>query len=48
MKKLIILNQKIIEWKKGEIKQNYFNPNKKFKVITILSLLKGESHLIMF
>ena len=42
MKKLIILNQKIIEWeKKGEIKQNYFNPNKKFKVITILSFVKG-------
>ena len=42
MKKLIILNQKIIEWeKKGEIKQNYFNPNKKFKVITILSFVIG-------
>ena len=50
MKKLIILNQKIIEWeKKGEIKQNYFNPNKKFKVITILSLVtegKPSNHVL--
>ncbi len=42
MKKLIILNQRIIDWeKKGEIKQNYFNPNKKFKIITILSFVTG-------
>ena len=50
MKKLIILNQKIIEWeKKGEIKQNYFNPNKKFKVITILSFVtegKPSNHVL--
>ena len=42
MRKLIILNQKIIEWeKKGEIKKNYFNPNKKFNDITILSFVIG-------
>mgnify|MGYP001170930327 CR=1 FL=1 len=40
MKKLVILNQRIIDWeKKGEIKYNYFNPNKKFKIITILSFV---------
>ena len=43
------LNQKIIEWeKKGEIKQNYFNPNKKFKVIIILSFVKGGKPSIMY
>ena len=49
MKKLIILNQRIIDWEnKGEIKQNYFNPNKKFKIITILSFVTGGKPLIMY
>lgn len=40
---LIIVNQKISEWiKKGEIVENYFNPNKFFKKIIILSLVKDE------
>ena len=42
MNKLIVLNQKISEWeKKGEIHCNYFNPQKKYNLIIILSFVKG-------
>ncbi len=41
MKKLIILNQRIVDWeKKGEIQKNYFNPDNKYKKIIIISFLK--------
>ena len=44
MPKLIILNQRIKDWEvKGEIQENYFNPEYKFEKIIIISLVHSES-----
>lgn len=43
MKKLIVLNQRIIDWeKKGEIQKNYLNQFNKFDKIIILSFIKND------
>ena len=43
MNKLVVLDQKLIDWvTKGEVKKNYFNPDKFYKEITILALVKSK------
>tara|TARA_X000001036_G_C20593054_1_gene771643 strand:+ start:71 stop:1180 length:1110 start_codon:yes stop_codon:yes gene_type:complete len=43
MKKLVIINQRVLDWeKKGEIQQNYLNQNNKFNKIMILSFIKND------
>ncbi len=43
MNKLVVLDQKLIDWvTKGEVKKNYFNPDKLYREITILALVKSK------
>ena len=44
MNLLIIVNERISNWEdKGEITDNYFNPDNYFDNITILNLVKNEN-----
>ena len=43
MNKLVVIDQKLIDWvTKGEVKKNYFNPDKLYKEITILALVRSK------